>query len=161
MSTLRLGLISDTHGYLDPAVPGLFQDVDHILHGGDVGSMRILHELEQLAPITAVLGNTDGPELGVREREVLKLGGLVWLVQHIVDPLSADTAWTDSLTRTKADIVLFGHTHKPFDQQIGKVRYLNPGYAGRQRFDLPRSVAILEVSESEMNLRFLPLTGSA
>lgn len=157
MTPLRLGLISDTHGYLDPAVTGLFQGVDHILHGGDVGSTRILHELEQVAPVTAVLGNTDGPELGVREREVLKLGGRVWLVQHIVDPRSTDTAWTDSLIRTRAEFVLFGHTHKPFDQQIGKVRYLNPGYAGRQRFDLPRSVALLEISESGIEVRFLPL----
>ncbi|HAV64105.1 MAG TPA: YfcE family phosphodiesterase, partial [Verrucomicrobiales bacterium] len=56
---MRIGVISDTHGYLDPKIPALFQGVEHILHAGDIGYASIILELEQIAPVTAVLGNTD------------------------------------------------------------------------------------------------------
>ena len=63
---MRLGVISDTHGLLRPQVFDVFSDVDHILHAGDVGPLSILRELERLAPVTAVYGNTDGSEVRAR-----------------------------------------------------------------------------------------------
>ncbi|PYO39979.1 MAG: hypothetical protein DMD29_07110 [Gemmatimonadetes bacterium] len=60
---MRLGVISDTHGLLRPEIFDIFKAVDHILHGGDVGKWAILKDLEALAPVTAVYGNTDGSEL--------------------------------------------------------------------------------------------------
>jgi putative phosphoesterase len=60
---VRLGVISDTHGKLRPQVFDVFAEVDHILHGGDVGPADVLTELEALAPVTAVYGNMDGFEI--------------------------------------------------------------------------------------------------
>src|SRR5260370_40745034 len=63
---MRLGIISDTHGLLRPEVFEVFEDVDHILHGGDVGKLEVLADLETRAPATPVYGNTDGPALRAR-----------------------------------------------------------------------------------------------
>ena len=63
---MRLGIISDTHGLLRPEVFDIFAEVDHILHAGDVGPLDILTELEALAPVSAVYGNTDDMEVRSR-----------------------------------------------------------------------------------------------
>jgi putative phosphoesterase len=63
---VRLGVIADTHGQLRPQVFDAFAQVDHILHAGDVGKREILIDLEALAPVTAVFGNSDGSELHLR-----------------------------------------------------------------------------------------------
>ena len=70
---MRLGIISDTHGLLRPQVFDLFKEVDHILHGGDVGKPEILTDLETLAPVTAVYGNVDDRELRSRDRKSTRL----------------------------------------------------------------------------------------
>src|SRR5689334_24333544 len=89
---MRLGVISDTHGQLRPEVFDVFAAVDHILHGGDVGSWQIMIELEALAPVTAVFGNTDGPELRHRLPQVatVELDGFEVVVTH-GDQLGAPT----------------------------------------------------------------------
>ena len=58
-SALRVGVISDTHDFFDPRLPVLFAGVDRILHAGDIGMPWVILELEQIAPVTAVIGNSD------------------------------------------------------------------------------------------------------
>ena len=82
---MKIGVISDTHGFLDPKVLKLFAGVEHILHAGDIGSDAIIAELEAVAPVTAVLGNTDSSPT-FRLAEVVKLAGRKFLVHHIVNP---------------------------------------------------------------------------
>src|SRR5215217_7400648 len=83
---MQIGVISDTHNFFDPKVAELFCGVDHILHGGDVGTSAIVSQLQAIAPVTAVLGNTDDEGLGLKYTEVIQLGGRKFLVQHIVYP---------------------------------------------------------------------------
>jgi len=154
--TMKIGVISDTHGYLDPQIAKLFSGVDHILHGGDIGQPWLILELEQIAPVTAVLGNTDA-DLHINETEVVQLGSRKFLVHHIVDVRSPSEIIRQRIHREKPDVVVFGHTHKPCNQTIGKTLYFNPGYAGKQRFNLERSVAILHCDETEIRSEFLPL----
>ena len=85
---MRIGVISDTHNYLDPRIPHLFAGVDLILHGGDIGMPAIILALEQIAPVTAVAGNTDDPGFRYPQTDVVELGGRRFLVQHIVNPQS-------------------------------------------------------------------------
>jgi uncharacterized protein len=144
---MRIGVISDTHNSLDPKIAELFAGVEHILHAGDIGSGRIIHELEQIAPVTAVLGNTDGPELTVRETEVVELAGRKFLLHHIINPRALSEALERRISRERPDVVVFGHTHKPFCETIGSILFFNPGYAGKSRFGMPRSVAILHCDE--------------
>jgi hypothetical protein len=154
---LRIGVISDTHNYFDPRIPDLFAGVNHILHAGDIGLPAILLRLEQIAPVTAVLGNTDAPGFHYKQTEVVEVAGRKFLVQHIVNPHSPADAIKARLARERPDVVVFGHTHKPFRQTIDGALFFNPGYAGKSRFGLERSVAILHCGERGVRAEYLPL----
>ena len=139
---MKIGVISDTHNFLDPKIAEIFAGVDHILHGGDVGMPWIILQLEQVAPVTAVLGNTD-VGLSLTETEIIQLGQKKFLLHHIVNPHSPTDPIHRRIVREKPDVVVFGHTHKPCCETVNGILFFNPGYAGKQRFDLKRSVAIL------------------
>jgi uncharacterized protein len=149
----RIGLISDTHGYFDPQIGELFRGVDLIFHAGDIGGTAIIDELERIAPVTAVLGNND-PGLPFRETEMVETSRGKFLLHHIVDPGKLSGPVRDLVARSKPDAVIFGHTHKPFHEQRGRVHYINPGYAGKPRFTLRRSVALLDWDNGEPRVTF-------
>ncbi|TMP96654.1 MAG: metallophosphoesterase family protein [Verrucomicrobia bacterium] len=153
---MKIGVISDTHGYLDPKIPELFAGVDHILHGGDIGLPWLILELEQIAPVTAVLGNND-VGLDFRETELAELDGRKFLLHHIVDPRKPADAIQRRIIREGPDVVVFGHTHKPYSETIGRTLYFNPGYAGKPRFNLSRSVALLHSDAKGVRPEFLQL----
>ena len=153
---MKIGVISDTHGYLDPRVGKLFAGVGHILHAGDVGPHSLLLELEAIAPVTAVLGNTD-TWLQLKLTESTELSGRKFLVHHIVNPHALTDDLKDRIGRERPDVVVFGHTHQPFCQTIGGTLFFNPGYAGKQRFSLERSAAILHCGGKQIRSKFLKL----
>ncbi len=146
---MKVGLISDTHGFFDPRIPELLAGVEHILHAGDIGSGQILMQLERIAPVTAVLGNNDYGIAGLdcRETEVVELGGRKFLVHHIVNPRFHTDRVRALLKQHQPDFVVFGHTHEFFDAVLEGRRFVNPGYAGRPRFNLPRLLATLDLSD--------------
>ena len=150
---MKIGLISDTHGLLDPRVPQLFAGVEHILHAGDVGKMQVLFDLEQIAPVTAVLGNVDAG-LPLRDTELVTLGGCKFLLHHIVEPRALNELLQRRIAREQPHAVVFGHTHKPFYETVSGRLFINPGSAGRPRFHLPRSVAILHCEKREIRVEF-------
>jgi putative phosphoesterase len=137
-----VGLISDTHGYLDPQVPGLLAGVDHIIHAGDIGWPKIVLELEAIAPVTAVLGNTD-VGLHFRETELVEIAGLKFLVHHIVEPHRPAESLRRRLDHAQPDVVVFGHTHATFCEVVNGALFVNPGAAGKPRFGKPRTLGIL------------------
>lgn len=153
---MKIGVISDTHGFLDPRIPKLFEDVDHILHGGDVGAPGVLLELENIAPVTAVLGNVD-VGMSLKLTEVVELAGKKFLLHHIVEPRNPGDKLKESLDRARPDVVVFGHTHKPFCETIGGIMFLNPGYTGKQRFNLPRTLALLFIDDSKARVEYVSL----
>ena len=144
---MRLGVIADTHGLLRPEVLDVFRDVDHILHAGDVGPLDLLTELEALAPVTAVYGNTDGWDVRARLPAVarVELDGFRVVVTH-GDQLGSPTPKKLQTAFPDAEILVFGHTHRPILTLVDVVvTVMNPGGAGARRFDLPPSVGILEL----------------
>lgn len=144
---MRLGIISDTHGLLRAEVFETFKAVDHILHGGDVGTWEILIELQTLAPVTAVYGNTDGPELRGKLTQVaqIELDGFEIVVTH-GDQFGHPTPAKLHDAFPRAEIIVFGHTHKPLLELVDRtVTVINPGGAGPKRFGLAPSVGILEL----------------
>ena len=144
---MRLGVISDTHGLLRPEVFDAFEGVDHILHAGDVGNPGILSDLGALAPVTAVYGNTDGAELRriLPPVALLELDGFDIVVTH-GDQLGNPTPEALHAAFPDAQIIVYGHTHKPLLTLVDVVvTVLNPGGAGARRFKLPPSVGILEL----------------
>lgn len=153
----RIGVISDTHDFFDPQIRELFNGVDHIIHGGDIGLPWIILQLEELAPVTAVIGNTDETGINYKETELVQIGSRKFLVHHTVEPKNLSEKLKRRIIRDNPDVVIFGHTHKPFCETIGNTLFLNPGYAGRQRFELPRTLAILTCDEQGMTVDFLEL----
>lgn len=153
---MKIGLISDTHNYLDPRVPDIFAGVSHILHAGDVGLSSLIVELEQIAPVTAVTGNTD-EGLPLRETELVTLSGKKFLIHHIVTPGITPARIAERFQKEMPDVLMFGHTHKPYAEQHGATLFFNPGSAGRQRFNLPRTVALMEINDGEISYTFVPL----
>jgi hypothetical protein len=153
---VKIGVISDTHGFLDPKIFGLFAGVGHILHAGDIGYASMILELKEIAPVTAVIGNTDGG-LDFRETEIVELAARKFLVHHIVNPSVLSDKLETRIAREKPNVVVFGHTHKPFCKTIGGILFFNPGYAGKPKFGAERSAAILHCDEKEIRAEFLPL----
>lgn len=144
---MRLGIISDTHGLLRPAVFEVFKEVDHILHAGDIGVPEIMTDLEAVATVTAVYGNVDGPELRARLPQVaeLELEGFTIAVTH-GDQFGHPTPEKLHSAFPRAEIIVYGHTHKPLLELIDDtVTVMNPGGAGRARFSLAPSVGIMEL----------------
>jgi uncharacterized protein len=144
---MRLGVISDTHGLLRPEVFDAFEGVDYILHAGDVGNPGILSDLEALAPVTAVYGNTDGPELRrmLSDVAILELDGFDIVLTH-GDQLGSPTPEALHSAFPEAQIIVYGHTHRPLLTIVDVVvTVMNPGGAGARRFKLPPSVGILEL----------------
>ena len=158
---MRIGVISDTHGLLRPEVFDVFARVDHILHAGDVGPEGILDDLGTIAPVTAVYGNTDGWALRSRLPRVatIELDGFIIVVTH-GDQLGSPTPETVQAQFPDAEIIVFGHTHRPVLTLVDTVvTVMNPGGAGRRRFDLPASVGILELEPGiPPRGRLVPLT---
>lgn len=155
---MKIGLISDTHGFLDPRLTRIFRGVDHILHAGDIGPDFLIAQLESIAPVTAVLGNNDNSSC-FPLTQVVTLGEVKFLVHHIVTPRALTVELKARVAQEKPDVVMFGHSHQKFDQVINGVRFVNPGYAGKPKFGAERSVALLEVSSgTSIEVRFVKLT---
>lgn len=153
---MKIGVISDTHNFFDPKIPELFADVDHILHAGDIGTAWIIFQLQQIAPVTAVLGNNDSG-LSFKETEIVELVLRKFLVHHIINPQALDQRVSRYIIRQRPEVVVFGHTHKPFNETFGGMLFFNPGYAGKPRFGAARSAAILHCDEKQIRPEFVAL----
>jgi putative phosphoesterase len=152
-----VGLISDTHGLLRPGVHTALTGVELILHSGDVGGSEILDELRLIAPVRAVFGNTDpagDPELA---KEILiAINGVTVHVSHgheVGSPTPAKLA-----ARYDADIVVYGHTHRPLVSRVGKQLFVNPGAAGPKRFNLTPSIGRLTIEGGKSGVEIVDIT---
>jgi putative phosphoesterase len=152
----RVGLISDTHNMLRPQVFDVFKDVDVILHAGDVGDDDILDELESIAPVYAVRGNTDrfdSPRLP--ESRDLVISGVKVHVSHGHEvgakPITLMAAYGD------ADVIVYGHTHRELITEVEGKLIVNPGAAGARRFALMPCVAIMAIADGKPSIELVRL----
>ena len=152
----RIGLISDTHGMLRPQVFDAFAGVDLILHAGDVGEDDILDELEAIAPVFAVRGNTDrtdNPRLP--ESRDLVINGVTVHVSHGHEvgakPITLVAAYGS------ASVIVYGHTHRELVTREEGRLVINPGAAGARRFDLMPCVGILTIEAGEPTVELVRL----
>lgn len=157
--TVRIGVISDTHGYLDPRVLELFFGVRHIIHAGDVMDPRVLRALEAVAPVTVVAGNLDDPEVvGDLPREVAgNVDGVRFVVGHKPKRL-LNRIVRGKLTLSDFDLVVWGHEHIPSATWIDGVLHLNPGTASSpEEEDDGPTVALVEKGAAGLSVTFIPL----
>src|SRR3954453_19072829 len=143
--TFRIGIISDTHGLLRPEAERCLMGVDHIIHAGDIGRPDIIDALRKIAPVTAIRGNVDSGEWA-REYPETKLVSLAKKSIYVLHDLKTLV----SNPGTGFDVIVSGHSHLPKIDTVGGVLYLNPGSAGRLRFNLPITLATLEVTPEGM-----------
>jgi hypothetical protein len=151
--TVTVGVISDTHGFLHPAVARAFNGVNHIIHAGDIVSQEIFSELSNMAPTTAVLGNMDseGRFDTLSDTAVVEIGGVLIYVLHDLDKIDLNPEGAGFSG------VVYGHTHQSDVQSKGSVLYVNPGSAGEPRSDRPSSIALLTIKNKNLTARIVRL----
>jgi putative phosphoesterase len=149
-----IGIISDTHGLLRPEAVAALEGSALILHAGDVGNVRVLEGLREIAPVHAVRGNTDGGEVRkmLPTTTVVDLGsGRLAYLMHGDEELDLDPA------AAGIALVARGHTHLPRVDRLGGVLYLNPGSAGPRRFRLPVTVARVKMEPGGLSAEIVEL----
>lgn len=151
--SLRVGVISDTHGLVRPNAKEFLQGSDLIVHGGDICDADVLTELSSIAPVTAVRGNNDKGAWAqaLRETELVQVGDIFIYVIHDLAELDIDPV------AAGVQAVVSGHSHRPMIQEKGGVLYVNPGSAGPRRFRLPISIAEITVSGTSVSARLVEL----
>jgi putative phosphoesterase len=149
----RIGLISDTHGLLRPRAMRALEGSDLIIHAGDVGDPEILTSLKTIAPVFAVRGNVDTEPWAVAlpETEVIELDLATIYVLHDVHALDLNAG------AAGFQIVVSGHSHKPASTEEGGILFINPGSAGPKRFDLPVTLARLDLTQNPWSVTFVNL----
>jgi putative phosphoesterase len=155
--THLLGLISDTHGLIRPGVHSALTGVELILHAGDVGGGAILDELRLIAPVRAVFGNTDPPEHPELLIELnVEVNGLRVHVSHgheVGSPTPEKLA-----ERYDADVVVYGHTHRPLVTRKDGALFVNPGAAGPKRFNISPSVGRLTIVDGRAEAEIIDIS---
>jgi putative phosphoesterase len=150
---MRIGVISDTHGLLRPEALRALRGVQLIIHAGDVGAPEILTQLKTIAPVFAVRGNVDtepwAQELPLTT--VVQTAGFHIYVLHSLHDLDLKPQ------AAGFDAVISGHTHQPVQRHDAGVLYLNPGSAGPRRFQLPVTLALLEITKKPWKAEIVPL----
>jgi putative phosphoesterase len=150
-----IGLIADTHGQIRSECAKAMAGVDLILHAGDVGGTHVLAELERIAPVRAVYGNTDVLASGLPASLELDVDGVSIHVSHGHELGSPTPARL--VQRYGADVIVYGHTHRALVERIGRQLIVNPGAAGPARFRLVPSVGRLVVRDGEATVDLVAL----
>ncbi len=143
---ITIGLISDTHSYLDPKIARYFESCDEILHAGDIGSVEVLQSLQQIKPTMAVYGNIDGQEIRVLcpEDQWLEREGVKIFMTHIAgSPGKYNKRVKSIIAHKRPDVLICGHSHilkvMP-DPYFSYLLHINPGAAGRHGFHHQKTV---------------------
>lgn len=149
--SVRVGILSDTHGWFHPELPRYLTDCDLILHAGDVGSPEVIERLEEIAPLRVVRGNIDGPYLKrpLPLHDRFEVAGVRFWMTHIAGrPGRWTGAMGPGLRDDPPDVLVCGHSHILCIERVphlGGMLFLNPGAAGRQGFHQVKTCVILHL----------------
>lgn len=152
---MRIGIISDTHSWLDPSVFSYFERCDEIWHAGDIGNIQLLHELEAFKPTVAVYGNVDGHELreALPEDRAFERDGIKVLITHIAGaPPRYNPRVRTLLLKEKPDLLVCGHSHilKVQADRENRLLFMNPGAAGKHGFHKVKTLLRFVIQQGKM-----------
>jgi putative phosphoesterase len=154
---MQIGLISDTHSYLDPKVFEAFKDCDEIWHAGDFGTLKVAEELAEFLPLKGVYGNIDDREIRGTYPENLrfKCEGVDILMTHIAGRPGRYPARVKKLLNESPppDVLICGHSHIVHvenDWKYKKMKYLNPGAAGHEGHHVMRTLIKLKCEKGKL-----------
>ena len=152
---MKIAVLLDTHNLLRPEVIEIIKSSNAVIHGGDINSQGVLDEIKSVmkpnAQLFVIRGNNDkewAENLPVSLE--FELGGLKFFLTHNRKDIPQDI---------KADIIIFGHSHKYCEENIGGLLWLNPGSCGRKRFNLPITMAVMNVNDNEYSIEKIELEG--
>lgn len=162
---MKIGLMSDTHGFLDKRVFEHFKEVDEIWHAGDIGTETLADELEAFKPLKAVYGNIDGQALRHRfpENERWNVNGLEVFMTHIGGyPGKYPARIKNELKATQPDLFICGHSHilKIMPDKELNLIHINPGACGKEGFHKVKTLVRFEIEKGKIqNLEVIELEG--
>ncbi len=153
---MKIGLLSDTHNYLDPRILDYFSECDEIWHAGDFGTIAIAKQLRSVAPVFGVYGNIDGED--VRKEYPLhqrfeREGVDIWMTHIGGLPGRYCIPIRDEIETNPPDVFICGHSHIlkiARDQSLNKMLFVNPGAAGKHGFHLYRTIVRFEISSGKV-----------
>ena len=160
---MRVGLVSDTHGLVEPRLAELFRGCDLILHAGDVVKEPVLEALSRIAPVKAVRGNNDVASAfdHLPELAEVALGEVMAVLVHQIGVRGQLLpAVRRAVARTGARVLIYGHSHRPVAVLEEGLLHVNPGAAGPRRFSLPRAAGLMEVQGRWVQVRLFDLDHS-
>lgn len=152
---MKISILSDTHNLLRPEVIEILKNSDAVIHGGDINSHGVLDEIKSImkpnAQLFVVRGNNDKEWAENLPTSLdFELCGLKFFLTHNRKDIPQDV---------KADIIIFGHSHKYYEENINGQLWLNPGACGRKRFSLPLTMAVMNINDSVYSIEKIELKG--
>lgn len=149
---MKIGLISDTHNYLDPRIADYFSECDEIWHAGDFGTLSVSDQLQKVAPVFGVYGNIDGEDIRKTyplHQRLIREGVHIWMTHIGGIPGRYCIPIRDELEKNPPDMFICGHSHIlriARDKPLNNMLYVNPGAAGKHGFHLYRTAVRFEIS---------------
>ncbi|HEX5553310.1 MAG TPA: metallophosphoesterase family protein [Chitinophagaceae bacterium] len=152
---LRIGLMSDTHGYLHPKVFTHFAAVDELWHAGDIGTDEVADELEAFKPLRAVYGNIDGKNIRLRYPEDLRFnceGMEVWMTHIGGYPGRYAPRVKPLITKDPPGLFICGHSHilKVIPDNRLHLLHINPGACGRQGWHQVKTLVRFQIDRGKI-----------
>ncbi len=154
--TMRIGLLSDTHGHLDKTVMHYFRDCEEVWHAGDIGTVEVAQQLENFKPLRAVHGNIDGQDIRLQypqEQRFICAGVEVWIIHIGGKPPYYTPTVRAELQQQTPGILVCGHSHilrVIRDPLRPAMLYLNPGAAGRHGMHQVRTLLRFEILDGQV-----------
>ena len=153
---MKIGLISDTHGFLDERVFKYFKEVDEIWHAGDLGTVEVLDELSHFKKLRSVYGNIDNSEIRnlIPENQIFTINNLkVWMIHIGGYPPKYSRSIKNLLDKNQPDIFICGHSHivRIMKDSSRNLLHINPGAAGKQGFHSVRTIVRFEINGEKIN----------
>ena len=151
-----IGLISDTHSYLDQKVFDHFADCDEIWHAGDIGDIEVADQLASFKKLKAVHGNIDGGKVKITFPEhhfFVSEGFSIWITHIAGRPGAYAKGLKEQLIKRKPDILICGHSHilrVQRDEKFGGLLYINPGAAGKHGFHKVRTLIKFKLNKGKI-----------
>ncbi|MBP6183615.1 MAG: metallophosphoesterase family protein [Saprospiraceae bacterium] len=152
---IRIGLLSDTHGYMGAEIIEIAKTCNEIWHAGDIGNMQVIQDLENIAPVRAVYGNIDGGQLRRQypENAFFTIEQTTVLMTHIGGyPGRYNSRIKSEILNFKPDLVICGHSHilKVMRDQKMKHLHMNPGAAGNHGFHVMRTMLTFSIHQGKI-----------
>jgi len=151
----KIGLLSDTHGYIDEKIMNFFQDRDEIWHAGDIGNIEIADGISKIKPLKAVYGNIDGQDVRIVYPKIqsFKCEDVQVLMTHIGGyPGKYEKSMKEAISKLKPNLFISGHSHilKVIYDDKNELLHINPGASGKSGMHRLQTAVRFEINGTEI-----------